>query len=59
MTDKTEIRIMGRYLDDEDEEIDCLETLDEATCLLSEYVLAFGACWALWIDHGDGRSVGQ
>lgn len=41
-------KIMGRY-NGQTEEVDEAETRKDAQYLLSEYKLAFGAGWSLWI----------
>ena len=42
--------IMGKY-EGNTEEIDCAETLKEAMYLKSEYKLAFGNGWYIWIKR--------
>lgn len=42
-------KIMGRYEGADTEEIDTTETKEEAEYLLSEYRLAYGNGWQLWI----------
>ena len=41
-------KIMGRYRG-RAEEVDSADSAEEARRLLGEYVMAFGAGWALWI----------
>lgn len=42
--------IIGKYKDNEPEQIDTFETRSEARAMLAEYVLAFGAGWTLWVE---------
>jgi len=41
-------RIFGRYAG-QTEEIDSFDTQDEAERMLSEYRMAYGSGWSLWI----------
>lgn len=43
-------RILGKYRCGGIEEIDTAENLKEASLLLTEYKLAFGRDWILWIE---------
>lgn len=45
---KREYRIMGSY-QGHTEEIDTAETRKEATRLVAEYRMAFGAGWSIWV----------
>lgn len=47
--DEVEYPIMGKYQNGETEQVDSAESREEASRLLSEYILAFGAGWRLWI----------
>lgn len=43
-------RIMGRYQDGPAEEIDTAKSQEEADYLQSEYRLAFGLGWSIWVE---------
>lgn len=49
---KIEYKIMGKYSGLPIEEVDSAPTRSEATKLLSEYRMAFGAGWSLSIKRG-------
>lgn len=49
---------MGRYRGSS-EELDTADTLREAKYLRTEYAIAFGACWAVWIEDENGTEVNE
>jgi len=43
-------RIMGKYRN-RSEEIDCTDTEKEANYLVSEYQMAYGSDWVVWVEE--------
>jgi hypothetical protein len=43
--------IKGRYMGQRAETIDTFDTMEEAANMLTEYRIAFGAAYVLWIDE--------
>lgn len=46
-------KIMGRYRDNEPEEIDEFDDRSVAEAMLDEYSTAFGQGWELWVRRQD------